>query len=123
MLGGRRPGAGRPKGAKNKRTIELRALAERGVQNALSSDLSPVDVMLARMRGDQTITHDQFEAACAAAPYVCPRLSAVAVQEISPNDRLTPEQRRRRIADLTRALGLTVEGVAEGVAEGAEVRS
>jgi hypothetical protein len=76
MNGGMRPGAGRPKGSQNRRTTELRELAERGIENALSSDLSPLCVMLAMMRGDQTVTREMFEAAQAAAPYVHPRLAS-----------------------------------------------
>jgi hypothetical protein len=115
MRGGKRPGAGRPKGAPNRRTTELRELAERGMRNALAAEMSPVDVMLARMRGDQSISHEQFEAACAAAPYVCPRLSAVAVREIPNEAQLTPAQRQRRIEVLHRKLGMqrTIEGVVD----------
>src|ERR1700722_1038676 len=97
MNGGKRPGAGRPKGSLNKRTIEMRAMAERTMKAALSDDLTPVDVMLAVMRGDTSIGREQFEAAIAVAPYVCPRLSAIAVQPIDPVSAMTPEQRRRRI--------------------------
>ncbi len=41
-----------------------------------AGDMSPLEVMLAKMRGDQSITHAQFEAALAAAPYVHPKLAA-----------------------------------------------
>jgi hypothetical protein len=48
---------------------------------ALSDELSPVDVMLAVMRGasEEEVTPRQYQAAVDVAPYVCPRLSAVAV--------------------------------------------
>src|SRR5438270_12596530 len=52
--------------------------------------LLPLDVMLARMRCEPLangdfVTDEQFEAACAAAPYIHPKLSAVAVKDDRPN--------------------------------------
>jgi hypothetical protein len=76
MLGGRRPGAGRPKGVPNKRNRE--ALA-RG-QALLEAGADPVEVMLQRMRDPESVSCAQFEAAQAVAPYVHPRLSAVAAK-------------------------------------------
>jgi hypothetical protein len=72
--GGRRKGAGRKPGAKTKKTQEIAArAAEQGV--------TPLEVLLGAMR----LYHErgQIALACAAAkdaaPYVHPRLSAVAV--------------------------------------------
>ena len=58
---------------------QLRAAA--GVQAAVDAGLLPLYVMLRRMRGDTSITDEQFQAAVAAAPYVHPKLAAVAVRE------------------------------------------
>jgi hypothetical protein len=49
-------------------------------QRAEREGIMPLDIILRRMRGDDTVTDSQFQAACQAAPYIHPRLSAVAVQ-------------------------------------------
>jgi hypothetical protein len=79
--GGARPGAGRPRGAHNgQRARDIREIADRAIANAVSGEMSPIDVMLAMMRGEGGITERQYRAAVDVAPYVCPRLSAIAVQ-------------------------------------------
>lgn len=67
--GGARPGAGRKKGAPNKRTIETQALAA-------ESGITPLEYMLQVMRtsGDGK---ERLAAASAAAPYVHAKLSSV----------------------------------------------
>lgn len=68
--GGKRQGAGRPKGAPNK------ASAARAAEIAASGE-TPLDYMLRRMR-DPTVEHaDRDKMAVAAAPYVHSRLAAV----------------------------------------------
>jgi hypothetical protein len=47
---------------------------------------TPLQVMLAVMDGDTSITAEQLAAAIAAAPYVHPKLSAVNVQATRPDD-------------------------------------
>jgi formiminotetrahydrofolate cyclodeaminase len=82
--GGRRPGAGRPPGSKNQRTVEIaRAAVEAGI--------TPIEVMLNAMRElwDQGTPESKREAATIAkdaAPYVHPRLSNVDqnINEIQP---------------------------------------
>jgi hypothetical protein len=74
--GGARPGAGRPPGAKNKATIEREKMAELGLREIHRSGRMPLEVMLARMNGDATISDDMFAAAVAAAPYIHPRLAS-----------------------------------------------
>jgi hypothetical protein len=73
--GGSRPGAGRKAAGRNKTTIEREMRAARGVAGAEDAGLMPLDVMLARMRGEplsngQIVTDEQFAAAVAAAPYM-----------------------------------------------------
>ena len=73
--GGKRPGAGRKAGAATKRTREI-------ADKLAGSGVTPLDVMLARMKGQAldgigSITDEQFQAAVAAAPYIHPRLSSV----------------------------------------------
>lgn len=82
-LGGKRPGAGRPKGSKNKNPNKRRDVAQR----ALESGVTPLDYMLSVMRqeipenADRAVkvamVEQRLEAAKAAAPYVHPRLSSV----------------------------------------------
>lgn len=83
IKGGKRPGAGRKKGSRNKATEKRREIAER----ALSEGITPLEYMLNIMRketpeGADAATNLQydalrFEAAKSAAPYVHPRLAAV----------------------------------------------
>jgi len=61
-------------------------LAKNGIEVARNAGLMPIDVMLARMRGEllpngRSPNDEQFQAAIAAAPFLHPRLSAVAFQE------------------------------------------
>jgi hypothetical protein len=86
----------------------------------------PLDVILRRMRGDTTVSNQQFEAAVAAAPYCHPRLSAVAYQptpDVSREERRAavraiPYEIRRKIAALLKqaqasAGGAAIDGDAE----------
>src|SRR5260370_41809438 len=69
--GGARPGSGRKKGVVSKATAEAR-------KAALASGISPLDYMLSVMR-DQTVDVRRRDAmAMAAAPYLHPKLAAVA---------------------------------------------
>lgn len=82
MKGGARPGAGRKKGAPNKRTAETQA-------KALAAGISPLDYMLSLLHSKpprgatalQKFAHVtlRFEAAKAAAPYVHARLANTTV--------------------------------------------
>lgn len=68
--GGKRPGAGRKRGAPNKATAARQKAVEQ-------SGLTPLDYMLSIMRDETKPTEDRFEAAKAAAPYVHPKLASV----------------------------------------------
>lgn len=68
--GGKRPGAGRKKGAVTKRTQEITAAA-------LAEGLTPLDYLLKVMRNEKEDEARRLDAAKAAAPYVHPRLAAV----------------------------------------------
>ncbi len=74
--GGARRGAGRKAGGRNRATIERELRARAGVAAALNGGPLPLDVILAKMNGDPSITDGQFQAAVAAAPYVHPRLAS-----------------------------------------------
>lgn len=67
--GGVRPGAGRPKGARNKATAKREA-------EISASGLTPLDYMLGLLRDASNDPLTRFEAAKAAAPYVHPRLQS-----------------------------------------------
>ena len=89
MPHGRKTG-GRQLGTPNKATVERQLRAAHGVSAAMQDGLLPLDVILARMRGEPMangdfVTDEQFEAACAAAPYIHPKLSAVAVKDDRPS--------------------------------------
>jgi protein involved in polysaccharide export with SLBB domain len=72
--GGKRPGAGRPKGAKSRRTAET-------IQKALDAagGVTPLEFMLKVMRNPKRNMKERIYAASVAAPYVHPKLSAVTV--------------------------------------------
>ncbi len=70
--GGARKGAGRPKGAVTKRTEEALAIAAK-------ADKTPLEYMIEFMTDKNNSVKDRLSAAQAAAPYVHPKLSAVAM--------------------------------------------
>lgn len=70
--GGRREGAGRPKGSVSK-------LDEQARKAALASGISPLDYMLGVMRDAGADEAKRLDAAKAAAPYCHARLSSVEV--------------------------------------------
>lgn len=74
--GGKRPNAGRKKGAANKASIaRQKAVADSG--------LTPLDYLLGVMRREEETAERRMDAAKAAAPYVHPRLAAV--EHAGPN--------------------------------------
>ena len=70
--GGYRPGAGRPRGSKNRRTL----LLEEGARVAAEGGLTPLEHLLTVMRDESQPTQVRLDAAKAAAPYCHPRLTA-----------------------------------------------
>jgi len=71
--GGKRPGAGRPKGAISKSTRAI-------VEGAKSAGMLPLDYMLAVMRDREAETGRRDDMAKAAAPYLHPRLASTEVK-------------------------------------------
>lgn len=69
MKGGKRVGAGRPRGAVNKATAQRQA-------EVAASGITPLEYMLQVMRESEDEAK-RLDAAKAAAPYVHPRLAAV----------------------------------------------
>ena len=69
MRGGIRHGAGRPTGARNRKTVETQAAIEQ-------SGLTPLDYMIGVMRDEKNDPRTRLEAAHHAAPYVHAKLSS-----------------------------------------------
>ena len=89
MKGGKRPGAGRPAGARNRKTAEMTAAIE-------ASGMTPLEYMVAVMRDSDVDAQMRLEAARGAAPYVHARLNST---EITNGD--TPQRSEEAIlADL-----------------------
>lgn len=68
--GGKREGAGRPKGATTRKTKEI---AEKAVQDGLT----PLEYMLSVLRDPEAEKAERAWAAEKAAPYIHPRLSTI----------------------------------------------
>lgn len=71
MRGGRRPGAGRPKGS----VARHRKLANEATIKAVGDGMTPLEYLLGIMRNEQEPVERRLDAAKAAAPYVHPRLA------------------------------------------------
>lgn len=70
--GGKREGAGRPKGAQNKKTVEQ-------VEAVKKSGKTPLEYLLEVMRNDELDNRERTDAAKAAAPFIHPRLASTEV--------------------------------------------
>ncbi len=91
--GGKRPGAGRPPGARNRKTAEtIRAVEESG--------LTPLDYMLSVMRNSGLETTMRLDAAKAVAPYCHARLNSNEVTLMQPGDEMTTEEIVGKLAEL-----------------------
>lgn len=89
--GGYRPGAGRPKGSRNRR----KKLLEEGARVAATFGVTPLDYLLSVMRDETQHLDLRLFAAKAAAPFCHPRLAAVRV--IADQAEMTHEQWVRRL--------------------------
>ena len=106
MAIGRKTG-GRKAGTPNKATVERELRAAQGVQIAFDDGLMPLDIMLARMRDEplpngHMVSNEQFEAACAAAPYLHPKLAATTLK----GDRDNPLQYENAVASTDQRLSI-----------------
>jgi hypothetical protein len=104
QCGGARPGAGRPPGHLDRKTIEKNLRAEHGVSSALASGVMPLDIILSRKRRhplpDGTLpTDDQYFAAIAAVPFLHAKLSAVVMKDVT--DSAPPPPPMLSVADIT----------------------
>jgi hypothetical protein len=101
--GGKRPGAGRKVGSRNKATL----IAEAREREIVISGKDPLDYMLEVMRNPDASWRRRDEMAKAAAPYLHARLAAVEYSgtiEQTPVERLTDDELARRIAELNKAV-------------------
>jgi hypothetical protein len=78
--GGKRSGAGRPKGAVNKRTKEM-------AEAIAASGLTPLDYMIAVMRDEKREPALRLDAAKSPAPYIHSRLASQELTIINPAKR------------------------------------
>jgi len=94
--GGYRPGAGRPKGSKNRRTL----LLEEGARVAAEAGTTPLEHLLSAMRDENQPTQVRLDAAKAAAPYCHPRLTAN--HNSADDERMSHEDWMRMIAGVVK---------------------
>lgn len=76
----RRP---KQKGMINKETKVKLELSKKGLAEVLATGVSPMIVMRNRMIDPSSVSDESFAAACALAPYVHPKLNAVAYKDMS----------------------------------------
>jgi hypothetical protein len=108
--GGRRPGAGRPKGSRDRRSLEL-------VKSVVGSGVTPLEYMISVMRNEQRPEADRFEAAKACAPYVHARLSTSVID--ATHERVNADVRELTTEELMAIIngGKTADGTHTGNAE------
>jgi hypothetical protein len=95
--------------------VERETLARWGAEAASRTGRSPLQVVLAVMDGDRSISARQFAAATAALPYCHPRLSAVAITsdpiadpELEGRRRQTRDYLMRRLQEMARPEPLVI---------------
>lgn len=76
MRGGKRPGAGRPKGTVGVKT----KIRQEMVKAANDGDLMPLQFMLATLRNEGNTFEQRYKAAVDAAPYLHPRLATTTLE-------------------------------------------
>lgn len=105
--GGKRPGAGRPRGAETKKKVKLQQAVTARIEKEINRNQSPLEFMLAVMRDDTEDKGVRLEAAKAAAPFVHARLAAVTVKDE------TPQQQAPAMSDmdLARKLAFLLHGL------------
>jgi hypothetical protein len=82
--GGYRPGSGRPKGSKNRRGSRVSALRNKQIiEEARREGLTPLEYMLGVLRDEKAEQSRRDEMSWRCAPYLHPRLTALAVHNTS----------------------------------------
>ncbi len=118
MRGGIRIGAGRPAGARNRKTVETQAAIEQ-------SGLTPLEFMIGVMRDKKNDARTRLEAAHHAAPYVHPKLTATDLN-VNAKPELSQEELEAKIrghfdemdqAELYRLVGNRLGPVSDALEE------
>lgn len=104
-LGGKRPGAGRPKGTRNKRTLAQ--------HDALKGGLTPLEYFAGLYQDEECPTAIRLDAAKAAAPYVHQRLAIT--EQIIHHDKAVAEMSEPELVAI-----ITEEGSGTGTADEAQ---
>jgi len=91
--GGKRPGAGRPKGSLNQKTLAVR----KGVED---SGLSPIEFLTQLYRDETQDMALRKDAAAKVAPYLYPRLSSQEISADMTNRPAGEKSNEELIADL-----------------------
>ena len=113
---------GRAPGTPNKATVERRMRVQAGLEAAKLTGKLPLDIMLTVAAGGpeaDKISDRQLQAAIAAAPYVHPKLAAVAVKDVTPDPERDEKVRRAReefirlLNEMARPEPLVIEHVAD----------
>ena len=122
---------GRAPGTPNRATVERRMRAQAGLEVAKRTGVMPLDIILTVAAGGpeaDKISDRQLQAAIAAAPYVHPKLAAVAVKDVTPPNPIDDEKRQlakqavlRMLADLAKPEPLVIEHVERPRGPGATV--
>lgn len=99
--GGKRPGSGRPPGARNKRSIEQEAQIR-------ESGKTPLEYLVSIYQDEEQPERMRLEAARSAAPYVHPKLSAVDM-DLGRDNRTVEEMSDEELNNLIQSL--TEQGV------------
>jgi hypothetical protein len=98
MTGGRRPGAGRPKGVPNKKTDALRAKVDKLIEDNWESIQDDLAGLQPKERIDTMVKLLE---------YALPKLNRTEISEISTVEELlnmSPDERRERIQELREKL-------------------
>lgn len=118
--GGAAPGerrGGSKKGSAVYKQVRVRSQAALdGIRHANAEDRTPLQFLLAVMSGrEPEVEKQRFDAAVAAAPYVHPRLAAVAIKEIPDGN---AERRKSMLAGLNYQQRQAIAGILAAAALG-----
>jgi hypothetical protein len=108
--GGKRVGAGRPKGARNKATLEREQRSTEILERAKQAGLTPLEYLLERMRDPEEDKKVRLLCAKEAAPYIHPRLASIQHGGQLDLRNVTDGDLAAEFESLARAAGLAVAG-------------
>ena len=105
--GGKREGAGRPKGSRNTYNVAMEELLQEHMTEIGREDYDPVVAMAEIALNEENPIELRFRAHAEVAKYVRTKCRSLpASRTISPNrEQLSPKARKRRMAELSEACG------------------